>query len=281
MHITISFIGAGKVGTALGIYFKRNGYRIAGYYSRTDERARESAAVTDAVAFDNPSALIAASDMIWITTSDDQIEQVVQQILSHPIPEDAAHKTFLHVSGAHSLEMLRPLQAAGYQIAAAHPLMAFTDATSAADKLSTCWFAIEQEEETTLSLPLFFEQVGNHTFTVPTEKKTLYHAAACVLSNYMVTLLDGAYRMFEEAGLDAADVQAATQPLLDSVLENMKTKKPADALTGPIKRGDATTVAMHVDSIGDIMPQVLDLYKHMGRETMEMVQDYKLKEILE
>ncbi len=97
----------------------------------------------------------------------------------------------------------------------------------------------------------------------------------------MVTLLNLSYEMFAETGMSKEDIKEATAPLLQSTLKNInENKKMSDALTGAIKRGDTTTVIKHLEALEKYMPSKTTLYKELGKETMEMLQDYKLKEIL-
>lgn len=280
LHTTISFIGAGKVSTTLGIYFKKRGFEIGGYYSRNLESAKRAAVQTDSRPFKTLNELIDESDMVWITTPDDQIGHVVEQITSVPI-SDENEKVVLHASGAHSIAVLSPLADAGFNVACAHPLMAFNNIESSVQKIGSAWFATEEMTGNDFSLEAFFKLCGNKTFKIGSDKKTLYHAAACVLSNYMVTLLDASYRIFEQSGMTKEDIQAATTPLLESVLENLKGKSCADALTGPIRRGDAKTVEMHLQNLNAEMPAMVELYKLLGRHTMQMTEDYRLKNILD
>ena len=280
MRKSISFIGAGKVATTLGVYFKSKGFEIAGYYSRNYESSLSASAQTDSHAYKDLKSLLDAAEMVWITTPDDQISAVVSQITSISVA-DKKEKIVMHASGVHSLSILNPLVKSGYNIATAHPLMAFNSIESSIQKIDSAWFAIEEMPDNDFSLEAFFKQCGNKTFKIDSDKKTLYHAAACVLSNYMVTLLDASYRIFEQSGMRKDDIQEATIPLLESVMENLKGKSCADALTGPIKRGDNKTIEMHLKSLNAEMPEMVELYKLLGRHTMQMIDDYRLKDILD
>ena len=266
----IAFIGAGNVSTALGLYFKTKGFEIQGYYSQNHQSAEKAAQLTHAHPYISPEELINDSQMIWITTPDDQIEKVARQLSELPVPQKN-EKLILHASGVHSLEILNPLKDKGYQTACAHPLFAFTEPILAQQKLNNVWFGIEKTDEENRQLTDFFNTCGNKTLSIDSDKKTLYHAAACVLSNYLVTLLNASYRMFEKSGVAKDDIQKATQPLLESVIDNLKDKNCADALTGPIKRGDEKTVSMHVESLSAFMPEMLELYTLMGKETLKML----------
>lgn len=277
LNPTISFIGAGKVATALGIYFKQKGFEVSGYLSRSASSANNAAYKTDSKSFANLSELLEISNVIWITTPDDMIESVAKQIASTPI-SNADKKLIVHASGVHTAQILSSTKEVGYQTAAAHPLLAFSDAGDAVNMLDKTWFAVE---ESTSIISSILHKCTNRTFNIDGDKKTLYHAAACMLSNYMVTLMDASQQMLAHTGLSKDDAASATMPLLESVVKNMQGKQSKDALTGPIKRGDASTVAMHINSLKEEMPEMVELYKIMGKMTMQMINDYKLKDILD
>ncbi|MDO5663741.1 MAG: DUF2520 domain-containing protein [Bacteroidia bacterium] len=275
----IAFIGAGNVSTALGLYFKNKDFEIQGYYSRNYKSAKKAAQLTDSIPYTSIEELINHSQMIWITTPDDQIEAVVQQISNLPVSQKN-NKLVLHASGAHSLTTLNPLKEIGYQTACAHPLLAFNNPASAQERLSETWFIIEKLEEENRQLTDFFKKCENQTLHIDSDKKPLYHVAACVLSNYLVTLLNASYEIFEKSGIAKNDIQKATTPLLKSVINNLNDKNCKEALTGPIKRNDENTIKMHLESLSAFMPEMLELYTLMGKETMKMLGNYSLEKIL-
>lgn len=277
----ISFIGAGKVGTALGVYFKQKGCEIGGYYSRNYKHALIASKLSNSKAFENIEDLLMQSSMVWITVTDDALEEVANKISQCNTHYHV--NAFVHTSGVHSHAILNDIEKKGFATYSAHPLMAFGTVEESAKQLESTYFALESnaEEKNKEYLNHFFEQLGNKTLTIDTEKKVLYHCAASVLSNYMVTLLNLAYEMFAETGMSEEDIKKATSPLLHSTLKNINEhEKMTDALTGAIKRGDKTTVAKHLEAIEKYMPLKTTIYRELGKETMEMLQDYRLKEIL-
>lgn len=277
----ISFIGAGKVGSALSLYFKQKGLQIGGFYSRTHSHALDACKLTSSTAYSNISELLKHSSMVWITVSDDSLETVAKEIAQLEIP---AHiKAFIHTSGVHSIKALQSIQKKGFATYSAHPLMAFGKANESAKQLSDIYFSLETSSETKDNYLLrFFEKTGNPVLRIDTDKKELYHCAASVLSNYLVTLLNLAYEMFAESGMTKKEIKEATEPLLRSTLKNIvENEKMSDALTGPIKRGDKTTVIKHLTALEKNMPDKMALYKELGKETMNMLQDYQLKDLLD
>ena len=281
----ISFIGAGKVGTALGIYFKQKGCEIGGYYSRNYQHALKASIATDANVYRSIGELLAESSMVWITVTDDALSKVAKEISQLDLPLHI--EAFVHTSGVHSVEILQPLKDKGFETYCAHPLMAFGEAKESATQLNDVYFSLEKKSECVIEgidsdyLIRFFEQTGNHTLFIDGEMKGLYHCAASVLSNYLVTLLNLSYEMFAHSGMSKAAIKSATAPLLKSTLRNISENEDMkDALTGAIKRGDKTTVMKHLQMLEKVMPDKTRLYKELGKETMNMLQDYRLKDTL-
>ena len=280
----ISFIGAGKVGSALGLYFKQKGFKIGGYYSKTYEHAQSAARLTESKAFTNIGELMNSSTMIWITIPDDALTSVAKEISLLDIPPHV--KAFVHTSGVHSAEVLQSIKDTGFPTYCAHPLMAFGETAESAQQLSETYFALDgamdqvkQDDDTYMTH--FFEKLGNHTLYIEANKKELYHCAASVLSNYMVTLLNMAYEMFEASGMTKSEIKKATAPLLRSTLKNIaENDAMSDALTGAIKRGDRSTVEKHLAALEKYMPHKTTLYKELGKETMAMLNDDRMKDIL-
>lgn len=279
----ISFIGAGKVGLALGLYFKQKRVSVGGYYSRTLEHAEHAASTTDTKAYATIEELINSSSMVWITASDDSLSLLADKIAQLEVPKQI--EAFVHTSGVHSTKVLRPIQNAGFATYCAHPLMAFADAEQSVAQLNSAYFSIEMSAEEQAKnnncLTNLLDKTGNNTLQIDSNKKELYHCAASVLSNYMVTLLNMAYEMFAESGMSKSEIKRATTPLLNSTLSNIsKNELMSDALTGAIKRGDATTVAKHLEALEKYMPSKKATYTELGKATMEMLQDYKMKDLL-
>ncbi len=274
----IAFIGAGKVGTSLGIYFKRNGYKIAGYFSRTTESATNAAALTDSETFDKLEQLATQCNTIWITTSDDAIESTARQLASLTLQEK---KTIIHASGLLTTDSLHCLKEQGHYVCSAHPLLAFSNSKNAAEMLPKTYFFLEGDTKAVKDTELFFNKLGNNTVILNREQKTAYHTAVTMVSNYLVCLVNCANRIFDLAGIKENELRQAENVLMASVLNNLSNKAPKDALTGPIRRGDTETVKKHIELLENNLPDICMLYKALGRETMNMIGDYRLKNILE
>ncbi|PID74627.1 MAG: hypothetical protein CSB28_02250, partial [Desulfobacterales bacterium] len=117
--------------------------------------------------------------------------------------------------------------------------------------------------------------LGATPFVMPTSAKILYHAAAVTASNYLVTLVHGALQMMQQTGLDASQAYGLLEPLIYGSLENIKTRGTVNGLTGPIARGDFPIVAGHLKDMEAQLPELLGLYRTMGRYTLDLARQGK------
>lgn len=275
---SVSFIGAGKVGTSLGIYFKDNGLNIGGYFSRSMQSAEQASTLTHSTAYAGLENLVNDSQIIWITTPDDSIKTVAEQISELNI---ANKKTFIHASGSITSDTLNCLKEKGHRVCSAHPLLAFSDITKAVSALKDTAFFIEGQTNNLAEIKKILAKTGNNYHIIDKKNKPAYHAAAAILSNYLVTLVHASNQLFDLVGIDEKTLGDASLILVKSVLDNLQGKTPAEALTGPIKRGDAETVKKHLEVLEQNLPELTEFYKLMGRETMRMINNFQLNNILQ
>jgi predicted short-subunit dehydrogenase-like oxidoreductase (DUF2520 family) len=113
--------------------------------------------------------------------------------------------------------------------------------------------------------------LGLTPFTLDDAARPLYHAAAALASNGVVTLLAAAADLWDRAGLDHALAPRALGVLAARALSNTVAAGPAAAITGPVARGDAATVARHREAIALAAPEVGPLYRELGRATVELL----------
>ena len=272
----LGFIGAGKVGTALGIYFKEKGFELSGYYSRSADSCIQSAMRTQSNYYSNIGQIVAASDIIFITTSDDQIESVVKQLC-----EDCCLKPgqlIVHTSGALPSTILSPVKAFGCFVYSMHPLQAFADVDKSASDLSKTYFCVEGDEEKISVLEGILLTCKNAYFKARPEQKILYHASACMLSNYLVTLIHNSLKLMNDIQIDNTTAFKAMLPLVNSTIQNVLDLGTKDALTGPISRGDIDTVKKQLEAISSFSKDQLALYSCMSKETLKLAMLTTLKD---
>ncbi len=275
--MNIGFIGAGKVGKALGLYFRRHGLELSGYCSRTEASAHTAAALTGSGVFPDLETLARCSDVIFLTVPDLALEEVDGSAAAL-VGENrvSAGLCWLHVSGALASGCLARLRALGCPVGSMHPLQSFGDPAESAGRLNRAVFSIEGTEEAVGIMSLILAKTGGNLSRIRSEQKPLYHAGACVLSNYLVTLLDSGLRYFEAAGMEREQVIAAVDPLIEATLANVREKGTVDALTGPIVRGDLNTLRVHLQALEDQLPSELGLYRVMAEKTVRMIAEKRI-----
>ena len=274
-------IGAGKVGFSLGKYFKIHGLDVVGYYSRSPQSAAEAAAFTETNKYDTMKQLVEVSDVLFLTVPDGAISSVWEELRSF----DISSKIICHCSGALTSSIFSDIDecgAFGYSI---HPFLAVSSKYDSYEALSSALFTVEgalEKEETVLA---FLKQCGNKVQVISPDQKTLYHAAASVASNFMVTLADVSEELLKVCGFSDENLHEALTPLIEGNIASVIKKGPIKALTGPVERADAETVKAHINALPK---EEIALYKALAKRTRKLAgkkhpeRDFhKLEEILE
>jgi predicted short-subunit dehydrogenase-like oxidoreductase (DUF2520 family) len=265
----IGFIGAGKVATAFGRYLHSRGVAISGFFDRHAEKSQRAANATHSRAFPDSAALASHSDIVLITTRDDQIADACIALCRQKSID--AHHLVGHMSGAHSSRILDDARHLGATVFSLHPLQAFADENKALTELPHTFFSLEGEGEGLQPIRRILEQTGNRFFSISSENKRLYHLSACILSNYLVALMDAGLEALGKSGIDPGEGFQAMRPLIDGTLSNIARMGTAQALTGPIIRGDAGTIRRHLEALKSSgLEDIEALYRQMGLHTLKL-----------
>ncbi|MDZ7680123.1 MAG: DUF2520 domain-containing protein [Fodinibius sp.] len=114
------------------------------------------------------------------------------------------------------------------------------------------------------------QRLGANTLEVTADQKSQLHAAAVLASNYLVTLLNASVEVGAGQGLSSTKVKEALLPLVKTSLQNASDQPLDEALSGPIKRGDITTIEKHLALLDD-RPELKSLYCVLGLETVKFL----------
>ena len=261
--IKFGFIGAGKVGFSLGKYLKENSIDISGYYSKSQHSSKEAAIFTNTRQYNNLEDLIKNSDAIFITTPDNQIADVWNEVKKLPIKE----KLICHCSGSISSEVFSNINnhgAYGYSI---HPMFAISDKYNSYKDLSQAFITIEGNEKHIEYLKMLFSHLGNDVAIINKENKILYHAASVTVSNLVLGLINNGVNYLEECGFTKEMAIKALYPLIENNLRNIKERGAVKSLTGPIERGDLSTVINHLNVIRE---EYKELYRLLSKNILKI-----------
>ncbi|UMZ74832.1 Rossmann-like and DUF2520 domain-containing protein [Natranaerofaba carboxydovora] len=271
----LAFIGAGKVGRSFGYYLKSNGFEVIGYSSRTKESEELASKETDSSVVTREE-IVDKADLIFITTPDSQISKVCDEMADN-IGFKKNH-TLVHMSGGLSSKELKSAKDQGASTYSLHPLQSFANVQKAIQDLEKTFFTLEGEGDKAKLIKLF-EKLNNPYVEIDPEKKSLYHGAASIASNYLVALTNIALRLLEDCGFKREEALGVAGTLMEGTMNNIQNYDTVEALTGPIARGDASTVDKHLKTLEDEgYDRILEIYRLLGLETVEIAYKKGLSE---
>ena len=222
--------------------------------------------VPDCKAFDTNQSTADNADLIFITTPDDTIAQVASQVKWH------SGQSVVHSSGAESTSILAPAKRLGAKVGAFHPLQTFASVKEATENIPGSTFAIEAEEPLLGTLKEIATALDSDFIELKADDKVIYHAAAVIACNYMVTLVKLATDLWETFDVPRPQAIRALMPLLRGTLHNIETVGMPNCLTGPIARGDSGTIEKHLSALRKVKPELLSVYRELGLQPIPVAQ---------
>lgn len=269
MKPSVALIGPGKLGCAVARRLQVAGYPFAAVISRDLLRAEEACNFIGCASNIAGVQLQAATsaEIILLAVPDDQLELLATAVQTSAAL--SAGQTLIHFSGLHPAALMRNKSSAA-QLLSIHPLLPFADRQLATEKLFGCPCTLEGDSA---ALPLgeqLIIDLGGTPFPIASDKKALYHASACIASNFLVTLLGTARDLLGRCGIEPEQAIPLLLPLVKASLENTEQLGPEAGLTGPIVRGDRGTVQQHLRALEKSAPELLPLYYLLGEKTLEL-----------
>lgn len=252
----VGIVGAGAVGTALGVALSRAGWPVAAVASRDEgRRERFRSLVRGARGFAEAEALLDEVELIVLAVPDDVLPELAAELRMY------SGQAMIHTSGALGAEVLEPARAAGTQVGAFHPLVAFADLERAVAALQGATVAVEGDDQLAALLARMAEAIGATAVRLAPGSKAAYHAAAMLSAGGFVALLDAIAELGRVAGLDEAGSLAIYGGLVEQTLGNARALGIDRALTGPMVRGDVGTIRRHLAALEADAPAVLPVYR--------------------
>jgi predicted short-subunit dehydrogenase-like oxidoreductase (DUF2520 family) len=197
--------------------------------------------------------------IVLLCVPDGEIESACEVAASaEPAPEFIGH-----TSGATTLNFLSPAIAAGASSFSLHPLQTFPDGET--DPRGAPCAIAGSTPDAAVAVGDLARALGMHPFAVPESGRSGYHAAASIASNFLIALEESAAALLAESGVEE-DARELLAPLVLRTAANW-SEHGADALTGPIARGDEATVDRHRAAIAELAPELEELYEVMVKRT--------------
>jgi len=230
--------------------------------SRSQTSAEKLAQAISGCRAVNNQAVAEAAELIFITTPDGAIPTVASEIKWHP------GQSVVHCSGADSTDILEPAKQLGAQVGAFHPLQTFASVKQAIDNIPGSTFALEAEEPLLTTLKDMATALDGQWIELKAGDKVVYHAAAVITCNYLVTLVKLATDLWQTFNIPTDQATKALMPLLQGTLNNIDNVGIPQCLTGPIARGDTGTIEKHLKALQKVTPAVLSTYRELGLQTI-------------
>ena len=264
----IAVVGAGRVGTALAVLLSKAGHRLVGVSGGDASRSRAETYLP-AVPFLPPQDAVSHAEAVVIGVPDDAIARVCADLAAG----GAFHERHgvCHLSGSAPLLALGPARAAGAHVFSMHPVQTFPDVDAGIERLPGSYVAVTAWEEAAYRIGEgLAHDAGGRPFRLQEERKALYHAAAVFSSNSLVTIEAMAERLFRAAGVD--DPLAVMTPLIRGTVDSLLEVGPAEALTGPVIRGDAGTIRRNLEALASHARDAVPAYVALARASLDLAE---------
>ncbi|MFM6850050.1 MAG: Rossmann-like and DUF2520 domain-containing protein [Terrabacter sp.] len=260
----VGIVGAGRVGAVLGAALVRAGHVVTGVSAVSEASLERAETLLPGVPVKPIPEVVSGAHLVVLAVPDDALEPLVAGLSS--TATFTPGQLVVHTSGAHGISVFEAAAASDIIPLALHPAMTFTGTTLDLERLGGCCFGVTTVD---LARPVgeaLVIEMGGEPVWVAEEDRVTYHAALAHGANHLVTLVAQAMQLLGETGID--DPARLLEPLLTAALANTLQRGDA-ALTGPVARGDAGTVAGHVAMLRKVAPDIQPTYLALARATAQ------------
>lgn len=254
--VTLGFIGAGRVATALAIRWYSLGYPVTGIMSKHKDTAESLARLVAAPAVTTPPQ----ADILFLAVSDDALPDVAASLSGAKLSG-----AVVHTSGVHSVDIFGD----GFPTGSFHPMYVFRGGTRLRGDEK---MLVGIEASSPVLQGQLMELAGAlggqpALIQAGVQHKVLYHAGAVIASNYLVTLYAMSHNLLvDKVGIPSDLARDALLNIMAGVLENLRVLPPSEALTGPIARNDQTTIQKHLSALESTPYEAV--YRELGQQTI-------------
>lgn len=263
MSATVAIVGAGRLGRVLGRSLHRADWKIAAVVARSQAAARSAVrSIGAGYAVAGISSRILHASIILISTPDDVISEIARE-LARIGGGEWRGKVVLHTSGALDDSVLAPLARRGASTGAIHPLQTFSGRGS--PPLEGVVFAIHGEPRAQRAARRVARAVGGIPVSLRGEAKAAYHAAGTLASPSILAVIESAMRILMQVGFSRRRAKTALLPLVRQTIANFERFGAKESWTGPIARGDFSTVARHATALAEWPVELRDAYVALAR----------------
>ena len=268
-HSRLNVVGCGRLGQAISTLFITAGIVDEIHVCNRSQASGAQTVAAIGVGVAHASMGEMPPSTLWlISCGDEAIEEVAERVASEAacLPDAIV----FHCSGLLDSTVLESVRRAGARVASVHPVRSFADREMAVRDFRGTFCGIEGDLAAQEVLTEIFTTIGGRVFPLSTEGKILCHAGHVFASNYVVSLLECAHRLYRAAGIPEELSWCLMEPLVRSAVDNVVRLGPARALTGPIARGEAEIVERQAMAVSQESPVSGELYRMLGCVAVEV-----------
>lgn len=258
---TVSIIGPGNWGASLA-------QALAQSTSGLDEvivRPRKPRAPRVAPGVTLDRARLTA-DILWLCVPDAAIAEATHRLVRRVGGRGLRGQIVVHSSGALTSEVLEEAARVGASIASVHPMMSFP--TRIPVSLQGVPFAVESDASTRRVLNEIVRRIGGRPFAMEAAGKSLYHAVGTLASPLLVSHLVAAQQAAVLAGFTPREARRMVEPIVRATLDNVFSRGAARSFSGPMARGDAQTIRLHLKALKP-HPMLAGVYRSLALYALE------------
>jgi predicted short-subunit dehydrogenase-like oxidoreductase (DUF2520 family) len=272
MNSRINVIGCGQAAGSLArLWVQAGSVTIGEVINRSEASTRKAVEkIGDGNVVKNFTEMEPA-DFWLIGASDDQIADVA--LLLAEAHADLQGALVFHLAGRFGLDVLRPLDHCSAQLAALHPVRSLTDAQLSLEDFAGTACMAEGSAAALNRLQPLVTSIGGNWLPVTAIDRGLYHASVSIVSNITKSVAWKAQKWQCKAGLPEKTAAAVTHQLLQSTMKDLFRSGARQSITGPVVRGDTSTIEAHLEAVRSAYPEDVDVYRVLARTVLELAQE--------
>lgn len=268
----INIIGCGRAAGSLArLWLAAGSVSIGDVVNRSEGSTRNAVRLMGAGAVRPDIAQMRRADFWLIGTGDDQIASVAESLAK--MPGKVRKSLVFHLAGRFGIAVLNPLDNLDVHLAALHPVRSLTDAQLTLDGFKGTACVAEGPELALEALQPLVTSIGGTWLPVSGIDRGLYHASVSIISNITKAVAWKAQKWQRKAGLPEQTAATVTHQLLQSTMEDLFRSGARQSITGPVVRGDTSTIEAHIEAVRSSHPEDLDVYRVLARTVLELAQE--------
>lgn len=273
---SLSIIGAGKVASVLANFFVLKGWSVHAIVSNDQKDAAILAERVRAQHASNSYDMIAGENNLLLLCVPDAAIIPVAERCANILSSRPSRPLVLHTSGLRTSDDLLPFKSIGCLSASFHPIQTFYSIEMTATLCDGIGVGIEGDTSSVNAATALALALGWNALHVAKEHKALYHAACVFASNYVTTLAASASSLLSKSCIIHETPGKYFLPMMHIALQAIDQSDPANALTGPIARGDLETVKEHIRAITELSKEHLPDYMYNAQITARFARENRI-----